>query len=1214
MGLQMRAAAAWNLPGSELRTERPLRAVQKGVNPVWLRGEAPPPMYCPAHTRAGDRVALRAGMEKGWSQGIYAAAPLQDARGLMDQYGCVISAAFLNRQRGKPPRVCANYKPTVNRFCQTKKFKSENLEDVPNWGEPQMHMWSRDVKNAFGHLLLRPWFQLFMIIDTGPHPNTVGPHRPRFVVPLSMNFGWCNAPELWDMVCCEMKYECRRNVAPHDVLPYPGRVQHAPIKNSIYVDDQIGGSANRELAQQQADSMDQIWLYFGMTKAQGKGQDQVGQWCVHLGLELLTKNPAGLYIVPAEKERMCTNMAKYILCRAARRGRWISARRVGSYVGFLGSLKTAERQAQFRSRSLLRCLARHGVYKGRGNWGIDVKLDKRSWAELEWGTNLQLNRSRRTMWYPSIDRVAATDASKSTRRGGWGYLTLPEGLSDLPEGEKELVWAGQGKYAPMKWPNTRIAFGIWSRAELQLMIATLEIRGLRRGIESDPELHDCTLLSWQDNTVCIGAWKRLYSKSSEIQDEITLLSALTAHRNMTLILRYINTSINPSDYWSRVLHRSDWTLSLRVLAYIFEHFGIPTVDRFAQPHQHVVGRYNCPYAHPDAEGRDAFTQNWGGELNWINPPWGLIAKVLQKLRAEPTASAILILPVWEALWAPLLRDLAVRRLPLQLSPEDVIPGKIARLVPEPLGNSSWRLAAFYVPRRDRGRQSLKTITEELELPSSSELRAACSQGSARQDSVKFLVPPPSTARSGPSSCNPPPTVTTRVCGTGWSTTASPGTTRGKSPTPRSVRSPAGCSARPLTRTLTSGRRPATTTLTACLALGLLTRTTSPSSSCGFEMLKYGGSKLPPPQSEMIQTWSATTETTSGPLYLLPASSCCSERSRCPSASNCTRRCCSWSAFYSSCGPTLCTGSLWTTVCSCYGTAATCSSSPTCNTSNDTRSISRTPSVWKCRCRRPGRSRSSLSLWSVLPTRIDTGIWRCTAQQRSNLALQSCQDGCATPALVIDSGWRSTRRSRPTAVGSREQRCWPWCAEIWSSSGSVDFGGHLRWLNVTPARATRYPRTSPNYSHGLRGLTDHTRADRLHRTRRGAQVLAARSQQRAGSTSLCLACARPSLAPAEAATSSSSSNFSGDSSDAIRSFQRKPQLPHFLRTFERLVVHKHARRLSPRTLTTRPASRVFRRISARPACAPAHRAANVPPLVRARPPPGTVHPTVYFGYF
>jgi len=56
---------------------------------------------------------------------------------------------------------------------------------------------------------------------------------------------------------------------------------------------------------------------------------------------------------------------------------------------------------------------------------------------------------------------------------------------------------------------------------------------------------------------------------------------------------------------------------------------------------------------PGTEAVDAFSVSWGGENNWINPPFSQAARVLDKVSADK-ATATVVLPVWvaQAWWAP----------------------------------------------------------------------------------------------------------------------------------------------------------------------------------------------------------------------------------------------------------------------------------------------------------------------------------------------------------------------------------------------------------------------------------------------------------------------------------------------------------------------------------------------------------------------------------
>jgi hypothetical protein len=64
---------------------------------------------------------------------------------------------------------------------------------------------------------------------------------------------------------------------------------------------------------------------------------------------------------------------------------------------------------------------------------------------------------------------------------------------------------------------------------------------------------------------------------------------------------------------------------------------------------------------------DAFAQAWGGvdQLLYINPPFHLMGRVVQKIRDEK-ANCVLIAPVWPRWWAVTMRRMpfkARRRLP-----------------------------------------------------------------------------------------------------------------------------------------------------------------------------------------------------------------------------------------------------------------------------------------------------------------------------------------------------------------------------------------------------------------------------------------------------------------------------------------------------------------------------------------------------------------------
>ena len=158
---------------------------------------------------------MRERKAKDWAKGLMAAAPSQDPSVLLRVYGCVISPCFLRRVQGKEPRPCTNYKPCVNRYaCRPRKFRNEDLRDVPRWGVPEMHMYQNDVDGAFTVVGTQRELQPYLIEDIGPPPPGYGPHLPQYMVPLSLNFGFLNSPELFDSVAKSFQSACRRENLP----------------------------------------------------------------------------------------------------------------------------------------------------------------------------------------------------------------------------------------------------------------------------------------------------------------------------------------------------------------------------------------------------------------------------------------------------------------------------------------------------------------------------------------------------------------------------------------------------------------------------------------------------------------------------------------------------------------------------------------------------------------------------------------------------------------------------------------------------------------------------------------------------------------------------------------------------------------------------------------------------------------------------------------
>ena len=242
-------------------------------------------------------------------------------------------------------------------------------------------------------------------------------------MPLAVGFGWLLAPYYWNLLS----------------KPYILRCRSFQMRTFLYVDDQLGGNKDKKRAQAEYHLAKATMEHFGFAPAPDKGQAVVAQDVEHLGYELSTPDDMpGMYILPEGKECAIARMAKQILATAYSGRRWVQGRSVRTLFQTMNAASLACQQARFRTRAMISCCARHGCFEGRGNWGIQVKLDRRALGECQWLADIRIRRARRTIWRRPVTEVIATDASleghlpsrptaSGRREGGWGAVLFRRG-------------------------------------------------------------------------------------------------------------------------------------------------------------------------------------------------------------------------------------------------------------------------------------------------------------------------------------------------------------------------------------------------------------------------------------------------------------------------------------------------------------------------------------------------------------------------------------------------------------------------------------------------------------------------------------------------------------------------------------------------------------------------------------------------------------------
>ena len=267
----------------------------------------------------------------------------------------------------------------------------------------------------------------------------------------------------------------------------------------------------------------------------------------------------------------------------------------------------------------------------RGNdWDIKAPLSVNARYELSyWLANL-VNLNGRTLHsFNLIDAVCYSDASAT---GYGGYLTT------------KLA-------SPVQ--------GLWNPTESKMSSTWRELVALFRtmhGLQSD--LNDKHVKWFVDNKGAASIL-RVGSRKRVLHSVALQISQICREINCTLDAQWIPRDQNRlADELSKnhpISDRDDWGLYWHQFAHIDAQWGPHDVDRFASAVSTKCARYNSKLPDLGSEAVDAFTQNWQYDNNWLCPPVGLIAKVLQHCRRQHVRGT-LIVPFWpSAYFWPLLK-------------------------------------------------------------------------------------------------------------------------------------------------------------------------------------------------------------------------------------------------------------------------------------------------------------------------------------------------------------------------------------------------------------------------------------------------------------------------------------------------------------------------------------------------------------------------------
>src|SRR6266540_3409435 len=295
----------------------------------------------------------------------------------------------------------------------------------------------------------------------------------------------------------------------------------------------------------------------------------------------------------------------------------ISARKLASAIGLLNSTSEAVLPARLKHRWVLADLHRL-LKEGNGNWEFRGEISEEAKKEMSWWS-MELSRwNGRALIVPTPDFEAETDASDL----GWGACV------------KNSTFAARGSWS--EWESKQ------SINYRELLAIYFLVRLKTR------EWKNKTVKIWTDNVSARAYINHQGGTASAKLNELAmkLWSWCLRHR-ITLSADYIPGLENGlADYLSRTEpDRHDWILDRKVFQALQRERGPFVIDLFASRLSRQVENYFSWGPDPEAAGTDAFAHRWPSRGAYANPPWGLIPKVIEKIRKEK-CKIVLVTPRW----------------------------------------------------------------------------------------------------------------------------------------------------------------------------------------------------------------------------------------------------------------------------------------------------------------------------------------------------------------------------------------------------------------------------------------------------------------------------------------------------------------------------------------------------------------------------------------
>lgn len=413
--------------------------------------------------------------------------------------------------------------------------------------------------------------------------------------------------------------------------------------------------------------------------------------------------------VPTKK---MANLRKAI--RSFRKKTHASARDAASVLGKINSIADAVYSSRVQTTALHqfkeKCLA-------RGGWDSTLPLQDYRLAlqDCDWWLDNLSDLNGRPLIPPEADLQAATDASDY----GWGgWIRIPSGVILTCRG----AFPRDQVLNHINWKELMAVNHL-----LHSMIQHLRGKVVDLGI---------------DNTTALWYIKRMGGKRPDLARLASEIFKFMKMNQVRFLPYHLPGRLNElADRESRAREQiTDAKLNHNIFRYLDTMWGPHTIDLFATHENKQLHRYASWAPQPGAVWVDSMAHSWQGLNAWINPPFSLLGKILQKIEQDK-ATATIIAPLWTGQpWFPRLLRLAVDT-PVALPKQGLFQWPPSLLDPPPQPKwltLAWRVCGDRSKRRAMKKARFRSRwTPSQDLQKQVTRRYGLSGSSSQRDAAKI---------------------------------------------------------------------------------------------------------------------------------------------------------------------------------------------------------------------------------------------------------------------------------------------------------------------------------------------------------------------------------------------------------------------------------------------------------------------------------------------